>query len=224
MDLLTTILTCSLYASDDAVVRAIAEGPSGSNPYLVTGPVADSAEAGASPLPKNETEATARAKGLIAQGGRPLLGLLELLPAWLDLFGRPLSSAFDPCTNIAIGSAMLSEFDHECAVSARSRGQAPLLERVNPVSYTHLDVYKRQVYAQPMRITDIALEPGEKILGEPASGDVVRWLLALGKSMDRGVEQWLSLIHISSRRRSFWRRRPSAPWSRPASSSWSSAS
>ena len=47
-----------------------------------------------------------------------------------------------------------------------------------------------QVYAEPMRITDIALEPGEKILGAPASGDVVRWLLALGKSMDRGVEQW----------------------------------
>jgi type IV secretory pathway VirB9-like protein len=47
-----------------------------------------------------------------------------------------------------------------------------------------------QVFAEPMRITDIALEPGEKILGQPASGDVVRWLLALGKSMDHGVEQW----------------------------------
>jgi type IV secretion system protein VirB9 len=47
-----------------------------------------------------------------------------------------------------------------------------------------------QVYAEPMRITDIALQPGEKILGQPASGDVVRWLLALGKSMDHGVEQW----------------------------------
>ena|SRR5579884_4322553 len=47
-----------------------------------------------------------------------------------------------------------------------------------------------QVYAQPMRITDIALEPGEKIIGEPASGDVVRWILALGKSMQNGVEQW----------------------------------
>jgi type IV secretion system protein TrbG len=47
-----------------------------------------------------------------------------------------------------------------------------------------------QVYAQPMRITDIALQPGEKILGQPASGDVVRWLLALGKSMDHGIEQW----------------------------------
>jgi type IV secretion system protein TrbG len=47
-----------------------------------------------------------------------------------------------------------------------------------------------QVYAEPMRITDIALEPGEKILGQPASGDVVRWLLALGKSMEAGTEQW----------------------------------
>ncbi|MGH7294220.1 MAG: TrbG/VirB9 family P-type conjugative transfer protein, partial [Polyangiaceae bacterium] len=47
-----------------------------------------------------------------------------------------------------------------------------------------------QVYASPMRITDIALEPGEKIIGEPASGDVVRWILALGKSMQSGVEQW----------------------------------
>jgi P-type conjugative transfer protein TrbG len=47
-----------------------------------------------------------------------------------------------------------------------------------------------QVYAEPLRITDIALEPGEKILGQPASGDVVRWLLALGKSMDHGAERW----------------------------------
>jgi P-type conjugative transfer protein TrbG len=47
-----------------------------------------------------------------------------------------------------------------------------------------------QVYAAPMRVTDIVLEPGEHILGEPASGDVVRWELALGKSMDKGVEAW----------------------------------
>ena len=131
MDVLATILTCSLYASDDAVVRAIAEGPSGGNPYLVLDPVADSAEAAAPPSPKSVAEAAARAQGLIARGGRPLLGLLELLPAWLDLFGRPLASGFDPCVNIAIGTAMLSEFDHQCAASARSRGQAPLLERVN---------------------------------------------------------------------------------------------
>ena len=47
-----------------------------------------------------------------------------------------------------------------------------------------------QVFAAPMRVTDLILQPGEKILGQPASGDVVRWVLALGKSMDAGVEQW----------------------------------
>src|ERR1019366_1608283 len=61
-DLLTAILTCSLYASHDAVVRAIAEGPSRKNPYLVLDPVADSAEADPPPPPKGEAEATARAK------------------------------------------------------------------------------------------------------------------------------------------------------------------
>jgi type IV secretion system protein VirB9 len=58
------------------------------------------------------------------------------------------------------------------------------------VQYSYEPGTLYQVYAQPMRITDIALEPGEKILGAPASGDVVRWLLALGKSMQGGVEQW----------------------------------
>ena len=58
------------------------------------------------------------------------------------------------------------------------------------VQYSYEPGTLYQVYAEPMRITDIALEPGEKILGAPASGDVVRWLLALGKSMQGGIEQW----------------------------------
>jgi type IV secretion system protein VirB9 len=45
-----------------------------------------------------------------------------------------------------------------------------------------------QVYTAPMRVTDVALEPGEHILGQPAGGDVVRWMLALGKSLEKGVE------------------------------------
>jgi hypothetical protein len=130
MDLLATILTCSLYASDDAVVRAIAEGPSGGNPYLVVNP----AEAAGDPpaAPRSEREATARAAELRANGARPLLGLLELPPSWVEAFGQPLAGAFDPCVNIAIGTAMLSEFDTECAsrVAARNN-RARLLERTN---------------------------------------------------------------------------------------------
>ena len=46
-----------------------------------------------------------------------------------------------------------------------------------------------QIYTAPFRITDIALRPGEKIVGEPASGDTVQWAIARGKSMEGGVEQ-----------------------------------
>ncbi len=49
-----------------------------------------------------------------------------------------------------------------------------------------------QVYAAPMRVTDIVLQPGEKLVGQPASGDVVRWVLAIGKSVESGLEQ----IHV----------------------------
>ncbi len=130
MDLLATILTCSLYASDDAVVRAIAEGPSDKNPYFVVNTAAP-AEGAATP-PTTEKEAAARSRELIAQGGRLLLGLLEVPPSWIDAFGQPLESAFDPCTNIAIGTAMLSEFDAECADKVPRRTErARMLERTN---------------------------------------------------------------------------------------------
>jgi len=132
MDLLTTILACSLYASDDALVRAIAEGPSSKNPYLVLDAAVDPTQVDPPPAPRTEIEAIARARDLLAKGGRPLLGLLELPPAWLDVFGRDLASAFDPCTNIAVGTAMLSEFDFECGGNtAAGQGRSSALERTN---------------------------------------------------------------------------------------------
>lgn len=46
-----------------------------------------------------------------------------------------------------------------------------------------------QVYAAPLKLTDIQLEPGEKLLGEPVSGDTVRWIIGRSKSMVNGLEQ-----------------------------------
>ncbi len=46
-----------------------------------------------------------------------------------------------------------------------------------------------QVYAAPLRLTDIQLQPGEKIVGQPAAGDTVRWILGLGQSIVEGQEQ-----------------------------------
>jgi hypothetical protein len=115
MDVLTTILTCSLYLADDNLVRAIAESTSQSNPYFVIDTSVDMTQVDPPPPPKSASEALARTTDILSKGGRPLLGLLQVPPAWMGAFGRELSDAFDPCTNIAVGTAMLSQFDSECS-------------------------------------------------------------------------------------------------------------
>ena len=47
----------------------------------------------------------------------------------------------------------------------------------------------RQIYTAPQKLTDIQLRPGEKIVGKPATGDNIRWVLARGASSAGGIEQ-----------------------------------
>jgi len=56
-------------------------------------------------------------------------------------------------------------------------------------AYVYMPGALYQVYAAPMRVTDIALRPGEKLIGQPVTGDSVRWVCAAGKSMEGGVAQ-----------------------------------
>jgi hypothetical protein len=115
MDLLTTILTCSLYLADDNLVRAIAESSSQRNPYFVLDTSIERIVVDPPALPKSASEALARTADILANGGRPVLGLMQVPPLWMSVFGRELADAFDACTNIAVGTAMLSQFDSECA-------------------------------------------------------------------------------------------------------------
>lgn len=39
-----------------------------------------------------------------------------------------------------------------------------------------------QIYAAPLRLTAIQLQPGEKIVGKPAVGDAIRWIMGVGRS------------------------------------------
>jgi P-type conjugative transfer protein TrbG len=39
-----------------------------------------------------------------------------------------------------------------------------------------------QIYAAPLRLTAIQLQPGEKIVGKPAVGDTLRWIMGVGRS------------------------------------------
>jgi len=125
MDLLATVLSCSMYFDDD-LVRAIAQSISHTNQYFVAD-VAIEMTALDSPEPHTLVYAMARAEEIAARGGRPVLGLMQLPPAWIDSYGRSNRDAFDACTNVAIGTAMLSQFDYECLGS--SRGAQPPSDR-----------------------------------------------------------------------------------------------
>jgi type IV secretion system protein VirB9 len=57
------------------------------------------------------------------------------------------------------------------------------------MTYDYVSGALYQVYAAPQRLTDIQLQPGEKIVGKPATGDNIRWLLARGSSATSGTEQ-----------------------------------
>ena len=51
-----------------------------------------------------------------------------------------------------------------------------------------------QVYTAPLRITDIQLQPNEKIIGQPAAGDTSRWILGISDSIQNGQPQKHVLI------------------------------
>jgi type IV secretion system protein TrbG len=46
-----------------------------------------------------------------------------------------------------------------------------------------------QIYTAPEKLTDIQLQPGEHLVGKPATGDNIRWVLARGSSSAGGIEQ-----------------------------------
>ena len=67
MDVLTTILTCSLYLADDDLVRAIAQSTSESDPDFVFDASVDRVEVDPSPIPKTPAEALARTQAIVAE-------------------------------------------------------------------------------------------------------------------------------------------------------------
>jgi hypothetical protein len=115
MHVLAAILTCSLHG-DDALVRAIVDNVH-DNPFAIVTPELDPDTESASTAPQTLDAAVAQLREVTAQGGEPLLGLMQVPVVWASAFGRNPEDLFDPCVNVSIGSAMLSGFDYACARS-----------------------------------------------------------------------------------------------------------
>jgi hypothetical protein len=112
MDVLVAILTCSLYA-DDALVRAIVDNAH-DNPLAIFTPELDPTTGATSTAPGTLEAAIAQLRDVVAHGGQPLVGLMQVPVTWASTFGRKATDLFDPCINLSIGTAMLSEFEYTC--------------------------------------------------------------------------------------------------------------
>ncbi len=64
-------------------------------------------------------------------------------------------------------------------------------------NYPYDDGALYQVYSAPMRLTIIALQPGEHVMGKPAAGDTTRWTMGMGKTLAKGAEQELIYLKPS---------------------------
>jgi hypothetical protein len=135
VDVLALILACSLHY-DDALVRVMVDVQSGGNAYFV----GDLATLKTNDNLTSAAEALRAAEDIAKHGGRPAVGLLGVPLDWAARFGRSPRDLFDGCTNLAIGTAMFSEYQDACSPQrphrrgslAAARGRARASRRRPP--------------------------------------------------------------------------------------------
>ncbi len=125
MDIAALLLACSVHA-DDAMLLSIAYVQGRGDPYVVIDVSPQASERddahGVGAATSSSTAARAAVARIVAVGGEPVLGLLPVRPEWASEFGKTLDDLFDPCGNIAVASAKLSEFEHACGRVGKRRG------------------------------------------------------------------------------------------------------
>jgi hypothetical protein len=117
MDILTIILACSLHFDDD-LVAALVHKVSSDNPFLVGDLVTLETHDHLTTI----VEAKAAVQDILRHGGRPAVGLLGIPVTWASRYGRSPDELFDACTNIAVGTAALSEYASQCSPRRRGSG------------------------------------------------------------------------------------------------------
>lgn len=122
--LLTLILSCSLHP-DDNLVQALAYRMSVANQFFV----GDLSNLNTYDSAKSAAEGLRIANAIKTAGGRPAVGFMAVPLDWAPRFGRAPEDLFDGCTNISIGTAMLSDFSRLCTAGASRARAGPYRSR-----------------------------------------------------------------------------------------------
>src|SRR6187401_1209709 len=122
MALAELLLACSVHP-DERLLMALISASNAGNTYAVVNVALTERDTQDEPAtllegPQSLDGARSEVTRILAAGGEPVIGLLPARPGWATEFGKVLDDLFEPCTNVAVASAKLSEFDYTC----RSRG------------------------------------------------------------------------------------------------------
>ena len=125
---------------------------------------------------------------------------LHVPPSWAPAHGGKQKEAKEPIERIESAND---------AARVQPR-KAAYFNAVQVFPYSPGALY--QIYAAPGQITDIALEPGEQLIGSGpvAGGDTVRWVVGDTESGKPLARAKCSPLQMSGRRRR--RRRPTMLW------------
>jgi P-type conjugative transfer protein TrbG len=82
------------------------------------------------------------------------------------------------------------------ATAQKKAAQNPSADRyINAITvYDYMDGALYQIYTAPNHITDIMLQPGEVLTGQPAGGDTVRWTVGVSTSKSGSEKTYHILV------------------------------
>ncbi len=169
--LVALILACSLHF-DDHLVEALARKLSMSNQLFV----GDFATLDTFESVRSVPDGRQVVDRITARGGRPAIGYMAVPVEWAARFGRPIDDLFDGCTNIAVATAMLSEYARACSAGVARPSELhrrPRRTERHPTRSLRYCVLRRlEIDLNVVGIADHVLPEIAKLEGAPPDPDV----------------------------------------------------
>jgi type IV secretion system protein VirB9 len=143
---------------------------------------------------------------MITKHQQPALGIFVVLAA--TLFPMASAQAKPPANTAMISAAMIAA-DPMSPVNPFNGGADPLTmpgdARIGVFSYSRDQIFR--VLTAPLKLTTIELEPGEKLIADPAMGDSVQWEIDDDKMNHIFIKphkaDLVNTLHLTTNRREY---------------------